>query len=107
MMGTGFLGAHPRHLPTSLSPTMPGSIGLRWRRGLYERWDGSDGSDTAAECASHAQPDRELPRPCRLGRVRVFGRIVGERRARSPRGAGPITGCPGLTHEGLRSYAWG
>src|SRR3954449_5669748 len=96
-MGTGFLGSRTRHLPTSLSPTMPGSIGLRLGRVLYESWDGSDGSDTAAECASGAQPDREFSRPGRLGRVRVLGRIVGERRAWSPRRTGPIQGCPGST----------
>src|SRR3954454_13259353 len=71
-MGTGFLGSRTRHLSTSLSPTMPGSIGLRLGRVLYESWDGSDGSDTAAGFASGAQPDREFPRPSWLGGVRIL-----------------------------------
>src|SRR3954452_13155926 len=97
MIETALLASRTRHLLTSLSPTITGSIDLRLRRVLDESWDGSDGSDTAAECASGAQPDRELPRPRRLGRIRVLGRIVGERRARSPHGAGPIEGGPGST----------
>src|SRR3954469_17659214 len=63
MIETASFASRTRHLLTSLSPTITGSIDLRLRRVLDESWDGSDGSDTAAGCASGAQPDREFPRP--------------------------------------------
>src|SRR4051794_11231225 len=47
MMRTRFLGCRLRHVPTSLSPTMAGSIGLRLGRVLDESWDGPDGSGAA------------------------------------------------------------
>src|SRR4051812_45083066 len=97
MIETASFASRTRHLLTSLSPTITGSIDLRLRRVLDESWDGSDGSDTAAECASGAQPDRELPRPGWLGGVRILCGIVGERRAWSPRRTGPIQGRPGST----------
>ena len=76
---TSFLRPRACHVPTSVSATMAGFSGLRFRRVRDAAGDGSDGDQTAAEGAPDAQPHPDLPHSRRLGRVRVFGGIVVDR----------------------------
>src|SRR4029450_13850916 len=66
---------------------MAGVSGLRFRRVRDATGDSSDGDQTAAEGTPDAQPYPGLPRSRRLGRVRVFGGVVGNGTTGSPGGA--------------------
>src|SRR3954452_10914100 len=73
------------------------NLGRKLQERLHDRRDDQNGPDTTPDRSPRAQPDPRLSGPGRLGDVRLFGGIVGERPASAPPGAGPTEGPSGST----------